>query len=100
MPATRPRWSKIWPWYVGWSGIANSSHSEEIVKDLPENTKITQIAEIDAESRFLFWNYIIKAIIVSEQEMYRYRLSIENIGEFRGKSVEQWKRSYHADVRD
>jgi hypothetical protein len=51
MPAIRPRWPKIWLWYVGWSGIAISSHSEEIVKDPPENTKITQIAEIDAESR-------------------------------------------------
>jgi hypothetical protein len=51
MPAIRSRWAKIWLWYVGWSGIAISSHSEEIVKDLPENTNITQMAEIDAESR-------------------------------------------------
>jgi hypothetical protein len=41
----------MWLWYVGWSGIAISSHREESVKDLPENTKITPIAEIDAESR-------------------------------------------------
>ena len=41
----------MWLWYEGWSGIAISSQREEIVKDLPENTKITQIAEIDAESR-------------------------------------------------
>lgn len=58
MPATRPRWSKTWLRYMGWSGITLSSDLEESVKDLQENTKIAQTAESDAESRiYSSWHH-------------------------------------------
>jgi hypothetical protein len=37
---------------IGWSGMTISSNGEQIVKDLPGNTKKTQIKKGGAESRF------------------------------------------------
>src|SRR5688500_1426671 len=54
MPATRPRWSKTWLRYVGWSAIILSSDGEEILMDLQGNAKITQIAQRGAESRLQY----------------------------------------------
>jgi hypothetical protein len=51
MPATRPRWSKTWLRYGGWSGITISFDDAEIVQDLQGHTKMTRIGKGDAKCR-------------------------------------------------